>query len=180
METTGKLTGASRTFDGRGIILTFEVDASAASQIENMKANDLLRIKAVKYREKRSNDANAYAWVLMTKIANHPDISSSKEDVYEEMLQKYGSIYEDDNGYVTVTLKKEVDVSLLGGHWKRIREFVKNGKVWVSYMMIKGSSEFDTSEMSYFIDQIVEEAQELGIETATPDELERMKQEWGV
>ena len=47
-------------------------------------------------------------------------------------------------------------------------------------MMIKGSSEFDTSEMSYFIDQIVEEAQELGIETATPDELERMKQEWGV
>ena len=129
METTGKLTGASRTFDGRGIILTFEVDASAASQIENMKANDLLRIKAVKYREKRSNDANAYAWVLMTKIANHPDISSSKEDVYEEMLQKYGSFYEDDNGYVTVTLKKEVDVSLLGGHWKRIREFVKNGKV---------------------------------------------------
>ena len=180
METTGKLTGASRTFDGQGIILTFEVDASAASQIENMKANDLLRIKAVKYREKRSNDANAYAWVLMTKIANHPDISSSKEDVYEEMLQKYGSFYEDDNGYVTVTLKKEVDVSLLCGHWKRIREFVKNGKVWVSYLMIKGSSEFDTSEMSHFIDQIVEEAQELGIETATPDELERMKQEWGI
>lgn len=37
METTGKLTGASRTFDGQGIILTFEVDASAAGQIENMK-----------------------------------------------------------------------------------------------------------------------------------------------
>ena len=45
--------------------------------------------------------------------------------------------------------------------------------------MIKGSSEYNTAEMSRFIDRIVEEAQELGIETATPDELERMKQEWG-
>ena len=45
--------------------------------------------------------------------------------------------------------------------------------------MIKGSSEYDSAEMAHFIDRIVEEAQELGIETATPDELERMKQEWG-
>lgn len=45
--------------------------------------------------------------------------------------------------------------------------------------MIKGSSEYDTAEMAHFIDSIVEEAKELGIETSTPDELERMKQEWG-
>ena len=37
METKGKLTGASRTLDGKGIILTFEVDSSASGQIENMK-----------------------------------------------------------------------------------------------------------------------------------------------
>lgn len=92
METTGKLIGASRTFNGQGIILTFEVDMS------------------------------------------------------------------------------KVD-----GHWKYIKD---NGK-FASYLMIKGSSEYDTVEMSHFIDRIVEEAKELGIETATPDELERMKQEWG-
>ena len=43
METTGKLTGASRTFDGQGIILTFEVDASAAGQIENLQNQDKLK-----------------------------------------------------------------------------------------------------------------------------------------
>ena len=59
METTGKLTGASRTFDGRGIILTFEVDASAAGQIENLQNQDKLKIKAVRYTQKRSLDANA-------------------------------------------------------------------------------------------------------------------------
>lgn len=175
METTGKLTGASRTFDGQGIILTFEVDGSAAGQVENMRSDDLLRIRAVKYKQKRSLDANAYAWVLMTKIANHPDISSSKEDVYEQMLQKYGTLYEDEDGYITITVKKSVDMSKVDGHWKFIKD---NGK-FASYLMIKGSSEYDTVEMSHFIDRIVEEAKELGIETATPDELERMKQEWG-
>lgn len=174
METTGKLTGASRTFNGKSIILTFEVDASAAGQVENMRSDDLLRIRAVKYKQKRSLDANAYAWVLMTKIANHPDISSSKEDVYEQMLQKYGTLYEDEDGYITITVKKSVDMSKVDGHWKFIKD---NGK-FASYLMIKGSSEYDTVEMSHFIDRIVEEAKELGIETATPDELERMKQEW--
>lgn len=175
METTGRFAGASRTFDGRGIILTFEVDASASTQIEHMKSDDLLRIKAVKYRQKRSLDANAYAWVLMSKIANHPDIASSKEEIYEQMLQKYGSIYQDESGYITITVKKSVDMAKVDGHWKHIKD---NGK-FASYLMIKGSSEYDTAEMSRFIDRIVEEAQELGIETATPDELERMKQEWG-
>ena len=175
MDTTGKLTGASRTLNGQGIILTFEVDSSAAGQVENMRSDDLLRIRAVKYKQKRSLDANAYAWVLMTKIANHPDISSSKEDVYEQMLQKYGTLYEDEDGYITITVKKSVDMSKVDGHWKFIKD---NGK-FASYLMIKGSSEYDTVEMSHFIDRIVEEAKELGIETATPDELERMKQEWG-
>lgn len=175
MDTIGKLTGASRTLNGQGIILTFEVDSSAAGQVENMRSDDLLRIRAVKYKQKRSLDANAYAWVLMTKIANHPDISSSKEDVYEQMLQKYGTLYEDEDGYITITVKKSVDMSKVDGHWKFIKD---NGK-FASYLMIKGSSEYDTAEMSHFIDRIAEEAKELGIETATPDELERMKQEWG-
>lgn len=176
METTGRFAGASRTFDGKGIILAFEVDDSANAQIEQMKADDLLRIKAVKYRKKRSLDANAYAWVLMSKIASHPAIASSKEEIYEQMLQKYGSIYQDESGYIVITVKKTVDMSKVDGHWKRIKD---NGR-FASYLMIKGSSEYDTAEMSRFIDRIVDEAQELGIETATPDELERMKQEWGV
>ena len=173
METVGRLTGASRTFDGRNIILTFEVDGSVAGQIENLSAQDKLRIKAVKYKEKRSLDANAYAWVLMTKIADV--VGSSKEEIYEDMLQKYGNVYEGNDGYITITVKKSVDMSKIDGHWKFIKD---NGK-FASYLMIKGSSEYDIGEMSHFIDRIVEEAKDLGIETATSDELEQMKQEWG-
>lgn len=174
METIGKLTGASRTYDKKHIILTFEVDGVSGQLIDTIKTEDRLRIKVVKYREKRSLDANAYAWVLMTKIADV--VSSSKEEIYEEMLQRYGTCYEDENGYVTITVKKSVDMSKIDGHWK----LCGGNDKFNSYLMIKGSSEYDTAEMSRFIDHIVQEAQELGIETATPDELERMKQEWGV
>lgn len=174
METTGKLTGVSRTFDGHGIILIFEVDAGAAGQIESLTKQERLRIRVVKYKERRSLGANAYAWVLMTKIADV--VGSSKEEIYEDMLQKYGSFYEDEDGRITITVKKSVDMSKIDGHWKYIKD---NGK-WASYLMIKGSSEYDTAEMSRFIDRIIEEARELGIETATPEEVARMKQEWGI
>ena len=174
METTGRLANVSRSFDGKHILITFEVDMEAAGQMEDIRQQDKLSIKAVKYRRKRSLDANSYAWILMTKIADA--IESSKEEIYEDMLQKYGAVYEDEDGYITMTVKKTVDMTKIDGHWKFIKD---NGK-FASYLMIKGSSEYDTAEMSRFIDRIIEEAKELGIETATPDEVERMKQEWHI
>lgn len=44
--------------------------------------------------------------------------------------------------------------------------------------MIKGTSEYDTKEMSVFIDGVVSEAKELGIQTETPEEIERLKALW--
>lgn len=155
MECTGILTGAARSFDGKRLVLTFEVDRTAERQIEDIRKQDRLTIKAVKFRQKRSLDANAYAWVLMSRIADV--IGSSKEEIYEEMLQQYGPCYEDENGFITMTVKKTVDMSKIEGHWK----LCGGNDRFNSYLMIKGSSEYDTDEMSHFIDRIVEEAQEL-------------------
>lgn len=172
MEYVGCMTGASRSFDGSRMIITFEVEKCAEHQIMDMKKQDKLTIRVVKYKKKRSLDANAYAWVLMSKIADAVD--TSKDEVYEEMLQKYGCYYEDEDGVIVGTFPEHVDVSKIEGHWKRYK---KNGK-FVSYLMIKGSSEYDTSEMSHFVERIVEEARELGIETMTPNEIARLTQEW--
>ncbi len=174
MEWMGKLTGANRSLDGKRLLLTFEVDAIAENQLEELKKQEKLCLRAVKFRKKRSLDANAYAWVLMSKIAEITQ--SSKEEIYEEMLQRYGSYYQDENGYIVGTFPIHVDISKIEGHWKRYKE---NGK-FVSYLMLKGSSHYDTSEMSQFIDHILEEAKELGIETMPPEELRRMKQAWNI
>ena len=175
MECTGKLHSVNRDWVSGKIIISFELNEEPTEAINSITSCEKLSITAKKYRAKRSLDANAYCWAIITKIANHPDIRSSKEEVYEEMLQKYGELYQDEEGYIVGTYKTDTDMSKVPGHWK----FYKSNGKFNSYLMIKGSSEYDTSEMAHFIDCIVGEAKELGIETLTPVELERMKAEWG-
>lgn len=171
MKLTGKLKGISKDFLSGKFLITLKVEEDITSIYKEWEEVDL-DISVDKHRQRRSLDANAYAWVLMSKIADK--VHSSKEEIYEHMLQKYGYFYENDSGFVHITVAKYVDMSIIGGHWKFIKD---NGK-FSSYLMIKGSSEYNTQEMSNFIDRIVEEAKERGIETATPDELDRMKNLW--
>lgn len=175
MECTGKLHSVNRDWVTGKVIISFEINEEPKEAINCISQCEKLSIKAVKYRQKRSLDANAYCWAIITKIANHPDIKSSKEEVYEEMLQKYGYLYKDEEGYIPVTVKAGVDMSKIEGHWK----FYKSNGKFDSYLMIKGSSEYNSAEMAHFIDMVVQEAKELGIETLTPDELERIKKSWG-
>ena len=172
MEATGKLHSVNRDWQTGKIIISFELNEEPKEAINKLTLCEKLCIIAKKFRQKRSLDANAYCWVLMTKIAEV--IDSSKDEVYEDMLQKYGFLYQDDEGYIPVTVKAGVDMSKIQGHWK----FYKSNGKFDSYLMIKGTSEYDSAEMAKFIDRIIEEAKELGIETLTPAELERMKAEW--
>jgi hypothetical protein len=43
---------------------------------------------------------------------------------------------------------------------------------------MRGSHTFNTKEMSRLIDGTIEEAKELGIETATPEQIRRMMAAW--
>ena len=175
MDVTGKLLNVNRDWQTDKLFLTFEINEKPTEEINYISTCEKLNISVKEFKKKRSLDSNAYCWVLMTEIANHPDVRSSKEEVYEEMLQKYGYLAQDEDGYIVITLKESIDISKLGGHWK----FYKGNGKFNSYLAIKGSSEYDTSEMAHFINQIVLEAKELGIETATPEELARMNELWG-
>ncbi len=56
----------------------------------------------------------------------------------------------------------------------------KDGRMYRTYMMLRGSSDYDSREMSKLIDGLVAEAKELGIETLTPEELHEMNERWGI
>ena len=45
--------------------------------------------------------------------------------------------------------------------------------------MFKGTSEYNTAEMAIFIDGVISEADELGIDTLPPDEVKKIKSLWG-
>ena len=173
MECTGRITNIMRDFETNNITVTLSLNEASVQELQDIKSSDKLSIAMKRWRPKRSLDANAYAWVLMSKIAEV--LCTSKEEIYELFLQRYGVIYQDDKGPITITVARRVDMSTVPGHWKRYKD---NDK-FVSYLMIKGTSEYDSAEMAHFIDCIVEEAKHMEIETLPPNELERLKQEWG-
>lgn len=139
---------------------------------EELKDKEL-NIELKKYRKKRSLDANAYCWVLCTKMALI--LNTSKDEVYDEMIQRYSDFDRDEDGYITVTMLSRISIDKLGGHWRLIGQHDE----FKSYMRLVGGSEMDSKQMAHLIDGIVSEAKELGIETEPPDEIERIKALWG-
>ena len=123
-----------------------------------------------KKRKKRSNDANALCWKLCTEIANV--LRSEKESIYVDMLKRYGQSD-------IVSVLSSVNVK---GYFKYYDEFGKgtvNGKEFTHYKVYKGSSEYDTKEMSILIDGIIDEAKALDIEVISEREKSLLLEEWG-
>lgn len=136
----------------------------------------MVKIEPVK--RKRNLNSNAYAWVLMTEIANV--LRSDKDEIYVEMLKRYGQIAEDKDGNkIVFSVRSDIDATSFYKYLERIGTGTVNGTEFTHYRALKGSSEFDTHEMSIFIDGIVSEAKNLGIETLPPDEVARMNAAWG-
>ena len=172
MEFTGNIKGIARDYQTNQFNITFSINESSAVNEIDMLKDSKLFIKAVKYRKKRSLDSNAYAWVLMQKIAEA--VNSNKWDVYLELLKKYS------RSFTHVIIKPEAidKMKELYRTCVDLGEITVNGTTGHQLQVFYGSSTFNTKEMSVFIDGIVSECKELGIETLAPEELERMKATW--
>ena len=134
-----------------------------------------LTVSIEKYAEKRSLDANAYAWKLLGELADkltaEGGAAYSKDDMYLIMLKRYGQ------GGLAKILNRDVDQfkrawKYCEEHEKLIDENATYFRFWV------GSSNYDTQEMSQFINGIVAECKEQGIPTETPEQQARYLDAW--
>lgn len=115
------------------------------------------------HREKRSLTANAYAWQLMSQIGKAVNPPIPNEDVYEIMLRRYAPV-------TIVSVLKGVNLADYIDH----AELYSEGAETNEWRVYKGSSQYDSKEMSVFIEGVKSEAESLGIETLTPAELEAL------
>lgn len=122
-------------------------------------------IKIEKHRNKRSLDANAYSWVLQNEISNA--LRLSKEEVHFDMLKHYGQ-----RDYISA-----LDSVNISNYYEEINTFNKNGKTFKSYIIYRGTHTYDSREMSIFIDGVVQEARNLGIETLEDKEIRNLIEE---
>lgn len=117
------------------------------------------------YKPKRSLSQNAYCWELIGQIADNMRLS--KEEVYLNMLQHYGQSE-------IVSVIAEANVKGYFKYFEKVGTGKVNGKEFAHYKVYKGSSEYDTREMSIFLDGVIQEAKNLGIQTLTPNELAQL------
>ena len=127
-------------------------------------------VKITKHREKRSLNCNAYLWKLVTEIGNV--LSKSKEEVYLQMLIDYGQSE-------MISILSDIDVKGYFKYYKLAGSSMLNGKLFNHYKIYKGSSEYNTKEMSILLNGVVQEARNLGIKTKEDYEIEKLIEEWG-
>ncbi|MBP3573233.1 MAG: hypothetical protein J6J71_01335 [Prevotella sp.] len=153
-----------------------KVIAEVASYLDSLENGKEYTLTIKERKKKRSLDANAYAWVLLDKLASQ--IHESKEEIYKSYIKEIGGNSE------LVCIKTEAAESLCAG-WSR------NGLGWqtdtmpsklkgcTNVILYYGSSVYDTEQMSRLIDLIVQDCKIFGIDTKDPEELEKLLTEWG-
>lgn len=126
------------------------------------------------FKSRRSLDANAYYWVLVGKLAEA--IDSTPEEIYRHHVRDLGI-------YDTLCMETKA-VRTFAKHWKsghtgrRIETRVSKLDGCTTVLAYYGSSDFDTKQMSRLIDNCIQDCKSVGIETATPQELQRLKEGW--
>ena len=180
MEAKGKLSGITRNWATGKMQLTFEVEQDVP--VEGMQ-DKILRITAKQWKEKRSLDANAYYWVLISKLAEVLKIS--KPRAHNLILRKYGQddVFDGKLVYVVIPDTDKAEETALESETFHIRPTSqttadREGNRLRTYIVRRGSHTYDTAEMSHMIDGLVSECKELGIETLPPDEIARMMEEY--
>lgn len=152
--------------------ITIDVEGDVPEWLRTADRGAPLRVEIKKWTERRSLDANAYAWVLIDKIA--AALHDTKEAIYRQAVREIGGVSD--------------IVCVINAAVERLRQsWSKNGMGWQSEVMPSripgctnvvlyyGSSAYDTRQMSRLIDRLIDDAKLLGIETMTPAELEKIK-----
>ena len=161
---TGRLVDMAFTLGGKQRV-TLELNGDFREIWDKLHLEPILDVEVKKHREKRSHSANAYFHVLVNKIA--AETGESDDLVKERLVVAYGTVARDKDG-CTVGFKLPVSFD--------VRE--EDGKWFNCYLVYKDTSKMDTKEFSHLIDGAIDEAKALGIETDTPEQLARYKEEW--
>jgi hypothetical protein len=157
-------------------LITFEVEE--VPSVYDKTAEKDLTLTVKEYRKGRSLNANAYFHCLVGKVAEVLGVSHI--EIHNRLIAEYGQV---DLDMKTIILKDSIP-------WEKVESIhlrpstatkvLDDGELYRAYYVMRGSHTYDTKEMARLIDGVVQEAKELGIETLTPNEIERMKQQWTV
>ena len=139
-------------------------------------------IEPHKERKGRSLNANSYFHVLVQKLAQaqQPPVSLAK--CKNMMIAAYGQPeYIDGQQAIiksNVPQEKMQEIEYL--HTALVKISEENGTECYFYRIYRGTHTYNTIEMQKLIEGVVHECKDAGIETATPAEIAKMIDVWGL
>lgn len=145
-------------------------------------AQDRDKVWEVKeHKGKRRLTQNSYYWALCGKVANV--LHMSKYRVHNLTLRDYGQDVYIGGELVRTPIPdtEEAEEQTLESQTYHIRPTAqvkegRDGKMYRTYIVMRGSSDYNTAEMGHLLDGMIAEAQAQGIETIPPHELERIRE----
>jgi len=156
--------------------VTFTLKSHPRAEIDDLRAvldnGTDLYVEVKQHRQKRSLDANGMLWAVVNEIANV--LRSSKEEVYLDMLKKYGqsSVVSIVNEAVETFMKSVKYAEIIG-------DGTIGDKGFTHIKVFMGSSNYDSREISILIDGVLSEAKELGFNVMSPQDVALLKEERG-
>jgi len=150
--------------------VTIELDSDFREGFDALKEVDV-EVSIKKWRAKRSKDANAYFHVLVNAIAMARGLSD--EEVKRDLVTQYGTIAVHEGYKVGFKLPAAVDVETIYPYTRMYKQVEENGMLMNCYLVFKQTRYMDTKEMAHLIDGAIQVAQELGIDTDTPEQKAR-------
>lgn len=188
MEFKGKISTVFRDIvTGKwNLTLTTDQDIRETFQIFSGKEID---VNLKQHRKKRSLDANAYYWCLLTKLAKVHGWSNS--EAHNRMLRRYGQFaFVDGNDLVIAYLPdtEEVERDVLNQEKYHLtptqrRVVDKKGETRMAYILLRGSSTYNTEEMARLISGLIQECRYSEIpdcEIMTPFEKQKLYEQYGI
>ena len=139
-------------------------------------------IEPHKERKGRSLNANSYFHVLVQKLAQaqNPPISLAK--CKNMMIAAYGQPeYIDGQQAIiksNVPQEKMQEIEYL--HTALVKISEENGTECYFYRIYRGTHTYNNIEMQKLIEGVVQECKDAGLETATPAEIAKMIDVWGL
>lgn len=126
-------------------------------------------------KKKRSLDANSYSWLLINRIADA--LRTAPEEVYREALRNIPNALE-----IVCIQNKAVDSMTrlwTNGHvGRRVETEPSKIKDCTNMYLYYGSSDFNSRQMSILIDNLVQDAKALDIETRPAEEIRSLLEAW--
>lgn len=163
MKAKGRITSISRDLSGQYLV-QMEVDSRILVGYEEIK-DDYVDITIRKHRPRRSLDQNAIYWEYVTELAHR--VGHSLAWMHNHLISHYGYPYFV-GGKVAMVVLPDGDESIMESETFHVKPTAqvkegRDGTMFRTYIVMRGSSTYNTQEMSRLIDGAEAEARNMGV-----------------